>query len=108
MVPDSVLKSVMTAALHQGTLISFRRVRNSARLGRLAGTNLIPREPSPATSIRAACRRKARCEFAVLRRFLRVISRDFSISDGYLFFLMSAILFQIVASILRTRVFRRG
>ena len=26
MVPDSVLKSVMTAALHQGTLISFRRV----------------------------------------------------------------------------------
>jgi hypothetical protein len=44
MVPDSVLKSVMTAAL-QGTLISFRRVLNSARLGRLAGTNPIPREP---------------------------------------------------------------
>jgi transposase len=44
MVPESVLKSVMTAALHQGTLISFRRVRNSARLGRLAGTNPIPRE----------------------------------------------------------------
>src|SRR5260370_37577822 len=44
MVPDAVLKLVMTAALHQGTLISFRRVLNFARLGRLVGTNPIPRE----------------------------------------------------------------
>ena len=45
MVPESVLKSVMTAALHSGTLISFRRVLHFAHLGRLAGTNPIPREP---------------------------------------------------------------
>jgi transposase len=44
-VPDSVLKSVMTTALHQGTLISFRRVLNLAHLGRLVGTNPILREP---------------------------------------------------------------
>jgi hypothetical protein len=42
MVPDSVLKSVMTAALHSGTLISFRRVLHFAHLDRLAGTNPIP------------------------------------------------------------------
>jgi transposase len=45
MVPGSVLKSVMTAALHSGTLISFRRVLHFAHLDRLAGTNPIPREP---------------------------------------------------------------
>jgi transposase len=45
MVPDSVLKSVMTAALHQGSLISFRRVLHLAHLDRLAGTNPIPRKP---------------------------------------------------------------
>src|ERR1017187_11007228 len=33
MVPDSVLKSVMTAALHSGTLISFRRVLHFAQSG---------------------------------------------------------------------------
>src|ERR1700732_3683587 len=43
MVPDSVLNSVMTAALHEGTLISFRRVLLVHSLGRLAWSNPIPR-----------------------------------------------------------------
>lgn len=39
MVPDSVLNSVMTAALHEGTLISFRRVLLVHSPGRLAWSN---------------------------------------------------------------------
>src|ERR1700736_4468098 len=41
-VPDSVLNSVKTAALHQGTLISFRRLLLVHSLGRLAWKNPNP------------------------------------------------------------------